>query len=85
MGQTVIRLVILLFAAGSMNACAYHPAAENDYIEQPVNCRSVEYNYSDRQDCYVEEYPPYTNAESVFGYIIFRSVIEGLIHGLVYH
>jgi len=68
-----------------MSACAHQPASNEVATNQQINCQSIAFNSSEKQDCYVEEHPPYFDAGSLFGYMIFRAVVEGLVHGLVYH
>jgi len=91
MRQLISPLVIIILLAGVLTACAHQPAVSDSdhgaYVSQKLNCESLEYNSPARQHCYEEEYNHHHHNEvaGFFGYFIFRVVVEGIVHALIYH
>lgn len=83
MRLTGLRIINLLFLAGFICACAHQPANYEETMGREMNCEAVSYHSTSRQECYVEEHPPYSDAESDSEYRFFSVVLEGLLRGVV--
>jgi hypothetical protein len=83
-------LVFIVLFASVISGCAHQPAVEygsGDY--QEIECNSASSNSVPTKDNEVgycsNQYHAYSrNAAGLFGYIVFRVVVEGIVHAIIY-
>ena len=85
MRLSLLRLTIIVLLSGLLLACAQQPVSPgpelaSGYVSD-VDC----YGNPDSEYCYNQEHGHHDAAAGLFAYIIFRLVVEGMVHAVFYH
>jgi hypothetical protein len=85
MQRFLSHLFMVLLLSSWLSACAHQSAGQSEPADASIDCRSVTYGSAAWHHCYGKEQHQHSEVTAIFGYLIFRAVIEGIVHGLVYH
>ena len=93
MKKSISHLLLIILLSGLFSACAHQPVPPTYAEGQNVDCAEFAYDSVDREHCYQyrdeyeyeERYEPSSEAARLFGYTIFRVVVEGIVHGIFHH
>ena len=91
MKKSLSRLIFIILLSGLFGACAHQSVSPGYAKGQKVDCARLPYDSVDREHCYQyrdeyeEPYEASSEAARIFGYTIFRVVVEGLVHGIIHH
>ncbi len=85
MRQSLLRLIIIVLLSGLLLACAQQPVSPgpelaSGYVSD-VDC----YGNPDSEHCYNREHDHHNAAAGLFAYVIFRLVLEGMVHAIIHH
>jgi hypothetical protein len=72
--------------AGLMSGCANQAVEPAVAVSPGDECVAAEFSRTIEPDhCHQQGHEHFSEAASVFGYLIFRIVVEGIVHAIVYH
>lgn len=72
--------------AGLVTGCAHQALEPAAAVSAGDECVTAEYSRTTEPDhCHHQGHEHFSEAASVFGYLLFRVVVEGIVHAIVYH
>ena len=88
MRKPLLHLSLIILLSGFFSACAQQPVQPISAERQEIDCAALAYDSPNREHCNqhsgADDYDDHSEGASLFGYVIFRAVVEGLVHGIVH-
>ncbi len=88
--HTLLKLFASLALVGLLAGCAHHPHSNVDeygsgHSQYTKDCDSLPFNSHARKECFAHrDGHHHSEGAAIFGYVIFRVVVESMIHALIY-
>lgn len=78
----MFHYLIVLILAGLLAGCAHHAVETTTTDSQGGECMHTDHARQEPGHCHGHD--NFSEEASIFGYLIFRVVVEGIVHAIVY-